>query len=584
MRRARLLKSLCGGLCLASVLLMQPALLAQTAETETGAAAGFDAYRGDRPANWLGQTRSEAIGLNGMVATSQPLGVEAGLQILRAGGNAFDAAVAVAAVMNVVEPEAAGIGGDAFIIAWSAKDQRLIALDGSGRTPAGYTLERLVSRGEEFVPREGIDSAVVPGAVDAWDVLLKSYGTMDFSQVFAPAAKIAEEGFGVTERIAVEWETRREFLQTDPETARVYLVNGAPPPAYSVVRNPDLGKAFRLLMEGGRDAFYKGPIAEAIVKRSQELGGSISMADFDTIKAKWVQPITSSFDGFDIHEMPPSTQGFAVLEIMNLLEVCPAILGMDLAAMNPKSVDYWHLMVEAKKLAYADLERYNGDPDFSDIPVARLTSKEYAAEQCRKIDLTRAAATAPASEPIGGTVYLTTADRFGNVVSMIYSVYGIFGSGVTVPGYGFLLNNRAAGFSMVPGHPNVVAPGKRPYYTIIPGFVTKGDKPLLAFGVMYGDQQAQGQAQVLANLLRFGANPQAASDAARFSHNQRSNRLTLESELFEAFGEELKARGHDVVLGTGMGMGGYQAIMVDPETGVLRGASDHRKDGQAFGY
>ena len=232
MKPTGLLLSLAGGCCLVAALLTQSALQAQATSTETEGSAAFDAYRGDRPANWLGQTRSEAVGLNGMVATSQPLGVEAGLQILRAGGNAFDAAVAVAAVMNVLEPEAAGIGGDAFITAWSAKDQKLIALDGSGRTPAGFTLDRLAGRGDEFVPRQGIDSAVVPGAVDAWDVLLKSYGTMDFSQVFAPAAKIAEEGFGVTERIAVEWEGRREFLQSDPETAKVYLVNGAPPPVY----------------------------------------------------------------------------------------------------------------------------------------------------------------------------------------------------------------------------------------------------------------------------------------------------------------------------------------------------------------
>ena len=571
--------------CLAAVAVAQSSLPTRpvpAADAKDG--SQFDAYRGDRAYGWVGQSRSEVVARNGMVATSQPLAAEAGLEILRAGGNAFDAAVATAAVLNVVEPEAAGMGGDAFILAWSAKDRKLIALDGSGRAPSGATPERFAARGAKIVPFNGIDSAVVPGAVDAWDVLLKSHGTMGLKQVLEPAARIAEQGFGVSERIAAEWKGRAAFLKQDPESARVYLPGGDPPPLYSVFRNPDLAKTFRMLQSGGRDAFYKGPVAKAIVARSVALGGSFTLADFDRIHARWVEPITSRFNGYDVYQMPPSTQGFAVLEMMNILEVCPSKLGLDPARLTPKSVDYWHLMVEAKKLAYDDLEEYDGDPDYSKVPVARLISKEYAGQQCGRIDLKKAAVPRTAAEPVGGTVYLTTADRFGNVVSFIYSIYGIFGSGVTVPGHGFILNNRAAEFSLDPKSPNVIAPGKRPFYTIIPGFVMKDNKPLLSFGVMYGDQQAQGQAQVLANILKFGANPQAASDAARFSHAQRNNRLTLESGLFDAIGAELKARGHNVVRGNGAPMGGYQAIMIDPASGVYRGASDHRKDGQAIGY
>jgi len=571
--------ALAGGLCCAAMAATQ--ISAQTAPQTP---PEFDAFRGDRAAGWVGQSRSEVIAINGMAATSQAMAVEAGVEILRAGGNAFDAAVAVAAAINVVEPEAAGVGGDAFILAWSAKDKKLIALDGSGKAASGATPERYKARGDKNIPFNGIESAVIPGAVDAWDVLLKSKGTMTFKQVLEPAARLAEQGFGVTERIAAEWKNRGDFLKRDPESARVYLVNGAPPPLYSVFRNPDLAKTFRTLQAGGRDAFYKGSIAQTIVARSKALNGSMTMEDFGKIHAKWVDPIGTKFNGYDVYEMPPSTQGFAVLEIMNMLEVCPAKLGLDPAKLTPKSADYWHLMVEAKKIAYDDLEEYNGDPEFVQVPVAKLISKEYAAEQCGRIDLRKAMVPKTAAEPIGGTAYITTADKYGNVVSFIFSVYGIFGSGVTVPGQGFILNNRAAEFSLDPKSPNVVAPGKRPFYTIIPGFVAKDGKPLMAFGLMSGDQQAQGHAQVLANMLKYGANPQAASDAARFSHNQRANRLTLESDAFDMLSEELRARGHNVVRGNGTPMGGYQAIMVDPVTGVLRGGSDHRKDGQAQGF
>lgn len=548
------------------------------------APAQFTAFRGDRANGWTGQTRSETVAANGMVATSQPMAAQAGLDILKAGGNAFDAAVAAAAVLNLVEPGSAGIGGDAFILAWSAKDKKLVALDGSGRAVSGATAQRYAAKGLKTVPSNGIESVVAPGVVDAWDVVLKTYGSRDFKTVLEPAARLAEQGFGVTERIGRDWAADGRILNLDPDTTKVYLPGGAAPPLYSRFRNPDLAKAFRLLQAEGRDAFYKGAIGKAIVAKSQALGGSMTMVDLASVHAKWVQPITTRYRGYDLYEMPPSTQGFGVLEMMNIVEQCGPKLGVDVKQAGPKSAAYWHLMIEAKKLAYADLDRYNGDPEFGAVPTDRLVSPAYAASLCPKIDPKRASTPAKGDDPIGGTVYLATADRFGNVVSMIYSIYGEFGSGVTVPGYGFVLNNRAAQFKLDPKSPNVIAPGKRPFYTIIPAFVMKGGKPYMAYGLMSGDQQAQGHGQVLSYMLDFGANPQAATDAARFTHSQSTNQLQLESELYDAIGPELKAMGHNVRSANGSRMGGYQAIMIDPDSGLYRGGSDHRKDGMAVGY
>jgi gamma-glutamyltranspeptidase / glutathione hydrolase len=550
----------------------------------TQAQPAFDALPGQRANGWLQQSRSEVVAGNGMVATSHPLAVQAGIDILKAGGNAFDAAVAVAAVLNVVEPGSAGIGGDGFMLAWSAAENRLVALDGSGRAPAGANIARLRSLGHVRVPATGIESAVVPGVVDMWDVLLKRYGSRDFKAVLEPAAQLAETGFGISERIGRDWAADGAILSSDPETARVHLPGGKAPPLYSRFTNPDLGKAFRLLQQGGRDAFYKGPIAQAIIRRATELGGQITAADFDRIHAAWVQPVSTRFMGHDIHEMPPATQGFAALEILNIVEQCAPLLGVDMAREGPQSARYWHLLVEAKKLAYADLERFNGDPAITPVPTDRLTSKAHARGLCSRIDMNKASTIGPAAEPVGGTVYLAVADRFGNLVSFIYSIYGEFGSGITVPGHGFVLNNRGAQFSLDPASPNAIAPGKRPFYTIIPGFVTKDGAPSMAFGLMSGDQQAQGHAQVLMNMLVLGANPQAATDAARFNHSQRSNRLALEGPLFDAVGPALQAKGHTVVRGNGSRMGGYQAILRDPASGLYRGASDHRKDGMAAGW
>lgn len=572
----RVLAMMGAGLALAAAM---PALAQDAAGHDP-----FDAYRGDRSTGWLGQTRSEVMALNGMVATSQPLAAEAGIEVLHAGGNAFDAAVATAAAINVVEPEATGMGGDMFVLAWVAKEHRLVALDGAGRAPLAATAAHYRKVFGAAMPEEGIQSAVVPGAVDGWATLLGRYGKLGLGGALAPAIRLATQGFPISQRIGTEWGMSAALLAKDPDTAAIYLNRGKAWRWGDIFRNPDLAKAFSLIAKGGRDAFYKGPIAQAIVAKSQASGGLFTLADFDQIHARWVEPVSTTFNGYVIHEMPPSTQGFAVLEIMNLIEQCPARLGLKPEAINPKSADFWHLMVEAKKVAYTDLHTYNGDPDFSKVPVAMLTSKEFAAKRCAAIDMKHAAPLGASEPPLGGTAYITTADAEGNVVSFIYSVYNFFGSGVTVPGYGFVLNDRAAAFSLKPGHPNEIAPGKRPFYTIIPGFVTKGDKPFAAFGVMYGDQQAQGQAQVLVNMLLFGANAQAAGDAARFAHAQSTNRLQLESQLYNAIGADLKARGHDVHSANGFDMGGYQAIMIDPVTGAYRGASDPRKDGEAIGY
>lgn len=573
--------------CFASLMLLcTPAAVAQD----------FAAPRGDRTSGYLAQTRSEVLARHGMVATSQPLAAQAGLDVLKRGGNAIDAAIAAAAVLNVVEPGSAGIGGDMFAIVWSAKEKKLLALNGSGRAPTGATLEHMKKMSPDGrMPQHGIDSVTVPGAVDGWDVLLKRLGTMSFKELLAPAARIAEEGFGVSERIRNDWIYGATILAHDPDSVKTYLPNGHVPGTYAIFRNPDLAHAMRVLQDQGRDAFYQGEIAQAILAKSHALNGTLTAKDLADTHATWETPIGTNYHGFDVFEFPPNTQGFAVLEMLNILEVCAPVWHVDLANLGPGSAEYWHLLVEAKKLAYADLYAYNGDPGFTKVPLPLLTSKSYAKDLCAKIDLNKAGAVTPKGDPVGGTVYIATADRFGNMVSFIYSVYDSFGAGITVPGYGFVLNDRAGLFSLDPKSPNVIAPGKRPFHTLLPGFVMKNGEPLMTFGLMGGSQQAQGHLQVLMSMIDLGANPQAASDAARFTHSQASNTLYLESELYKTVGAKLQAMGHKVVSTNGEDMGGFQAIWLNRDAnaasgadgaihGVYRGASDHRKDGAAVGW
>ena len=564
-------------------------------------AAEFAAERGDRASGWPGQTRSEVLARNGIVTTSQPLAAQAGLEILRKGGNAFDAAVATAAVLNVVEPGSAGIGGDVFVIAWIAKEKKLVALNGSGRAAAGATPGHMADRGhQDHMPLLGIDAVTVPGAVDAWDALLKRAGSRSFREVLEPAAAIAEQGFAVTERIQSDWRSAVAALASDADSAKTYLINGNAPPVYGVFKNPRLAHAFRVLQNRGRAAFYEGEIARAILAKSQALGGTMTAADLANTRATWDAPLTTNYHGFDVYEFPPNTQGFAVLEALNILEVCALRLGVDLAQLGPADPRYWHLLVEAKKIAYGDLYKFNGDPGFVAVPVTKLISKNYAAEQCSRIDMRHAGTPDAAGDPVGGTVYLAVADRWGNMVSYIYSIYDTFGSGITVPGYGFVLNDRGALFSLKAGSPNLIAPGKRPFHTLIPGFIMKDGRPLTAFGLMGGGQQAQGHVQVLVDMIDLGANPQAASDAARFSHAQATNTLSLETQLYQKLGGQLKALGHKVEAANGENMGGFQAVAYvaapgetadapssghdAPVPGTYRAGSDHRKDGQAVGW
>ncbi len=402
----------------------------------------------------------------------------------------------------MVEPASAGVGGDVFVIAWVAKDKKLIALNASGRAPTGATPEHLAARGfKQHMPEHGIDSATIPGAVDGWDALLKRAGTLTFKETLEPAAVLAEQGFGVTERIRNDWIYGATVLAHDPDSVKTYLVDGKPPNTYDVFRNPDLARTFRLLQAQGRDVFYRGEIAQAILAKSRALGGTMTAEDLANTRATWETPLSTNYHGYDVYEMPPSTQGFAALEMMNILEVCAPKLGLNLGVLGPRSPEYWHLLVEAKKLAYADLYAFNADPGFADVPVSRLISKSYAAGLCAHIDPKKAGTPERRGDPVGGTVYLAVADRWGNMVSFIYSIYDSFGSGITIPGYGFVLNDRGALFSLEPQSPNLIAPGKRPFHTLLPGFLMKDGQPVMAFGLMGGSQQAQGHAQVLIDMI-----------------------------------------------------------------------------------
>ena len=532
----------------------------------------------DRPAGWIRQTRSAVMARNGMVATSQPLAVEAGLRILQQGGNAVDAAVAVASTLNVVEPMMTGIGGDMFAIVYLAKTGELIGLNGSGRAPKGATTDVYRAKGFTTMPRTGIFSVTVPGTVDGWDQLLKRTGSMTFKEVLQPAIQYAEEGFPVSEVIQATWVAAVPKLKGDPDSARIWLVDGQAPRLGNVFKNPALGRTLRLLADQGRDAFYKGEIAQAIVAKSQALGGLFTLEDFASHTSTWVTPIHTNYRGYEVYELPPNLQGVAALQMLNILE------GYDLRALGPTSPKFWHLLIEAKKLAFADLAAHLADPEFSRVPTETMLSKEYAAKQRTRIIEDRASTELKSGIPEGGdTVYLTVADRWGNMVSFIQSLYASFGSGVTAGDTGIMLQNRGGLFVLDPKHPNRIESGKRPYHTIIPAFVMKDSQPWLSFGVMGGDQQPQGHVQVLINLIDLGMNVQAAGDAARFHHSQSANTVAFESGVSPAVIRELTGMGHRIVSEV-ESYGGYQGIMRDPASGAYTAGSDPRKDGLASGY
>ena len=566
--------------------------------------AAIKAVPGSRAQGWLAQGRSEVLARHGIVATSDPLAAEAGLEMLRRGGNAIDAAVATGAVLDVTSQNDTGIGGDLFALVYIAKDKKLYALNSAGWAPAGWTPDFFkTTLSVRTVPNNGVNSATVPGAISGYDALLKRFGTLGFKETFERAARLADEGWGLAERRQSDLKNATNGLRNDADSKETFLVNGETPALYSIIRNPGLSKALRLIQTRGRDAFYRGEIGDAIVAKVTANGGVMSKADLADFQSEWTEPITTSYHGYDVFELPPPGQGFAALEMLNILEVCVPKFGTTLAALGPTDPQYWHYLVEAKKLAYSDLQAKNADPKFAEVPVKDLLSKEHAGSLCGRIDPNVASKPAVRGGTEGGTIYLTTADRWGNMVSLIHSVFGVYGSRATVAPYGFVLHNRGGGFSLDPASPNIVAPRKRPFHTIIAGFVMKDGAPLMTFGNMGGSVQPETHAQHMVNLIDLGMNVQMTTDAARFTHNQNSNVLSLEANLFNLVGAALKAKGHEVRSVTGGSVGGYQGILFTrdprmpqpvfdqraatedlPVNGVYRAGSDHRKDGQAVGW
>jgi gamma-glutamyltranspeptidase/glutathione hydrolase len=534
--------------------------------------------------------QSVSVATHGMVASSHPLASQIGLDVLRQGGNAVDAAIAVDAALGLMEPMSCGVGGDLYALVWDSKTQKLYGLNASGRSPYKANLEHFAKAGLKQIPETGPLSWSVPGCVDGWETLRTRFGTLPLARLLEPSITYAEEGFPVTEIIAGYWRGGERTLRSHPDAARTYLVEGRAPRMGEVFKNPALARTYRELARGGRDAFYKGRIAEEIVAFSDKNGGLFSAKDFTDTASTWVEPVSTRYRGYDVWAIPPPGQGISVLQMLNLLE------GYDLKSMGPSSADYWHLFLEAKKLAYADRARYFADPEFAQVPVADLIAKPYADKRRALIDPMKAAKEVEPGDPRLGrsdTVYFCVVDKDRNCVSMIQSNYMGFGSGLVPGNLGFALQNRGTLFALDDKHPNRLEPHKRPFHTIIPGFVTKDAKPYLVFGVMGGDMQPQGQVEVLVNHLDFGMNVQQAGEAARLEHRgsatptglpaQGSGRVQAEPGISDAVVRELEKRGHTVVR-TARNGGGYQAIRLDPQTGVLHGATEARKDGCALGY
>jgi gamma-glutamyltranspeptidase/glutathione hydrolase len=531
---------------------------------------------GDRPNPRGGGTRSVVRAMNGMIATSQPLASAAGLRILQQGGNAIDAAIAAAAVLCVVEPMMVSPGGDLFAIVWDARRKEIKALNASGRAPRALSIDELKKRGLTSMPVFGIHPVTVPGAVDGWATLAKAYGTMPLAQLLQPAIEYAERGFPVTEVIGQQWQDGMQHAK-NPDFAATFLPNGRPPAIGEIFTNKNLAATLKKIAAGGRDAFYKGEIAQKIVKFAQSQGGLHTIEDFAAHTSNWVDPISTTYRGYTVYEMPPNTQGLAALEMLNILE------GYDVRKLGHNSAEYLHLLVEAKKLAFLDRARHIADPAAYQAPLDRLLSKDYATELRQRIDPNRTAAP-PITGPSGGedTVYLTVVDKDRNAVSFIQSIFESFGSGLVAGDTGIVLHDRGAGFSFNPQHPNHLAGGKRPFHTLVPAMVLKDGKPWLSFGVMGGDMQTQGHVQVLLNLIDFGMDVQQAGEQPRF-RDIEGRGLALESAISAEVRRALEQKGHRVIAAPGS-FGGYQAIMIDPQTGALAGGSDPRKDGCAIGW
>jgi gamma-glutamyltranspeptidase/glutathione hydrolase len=528
--------------------------------------------------------RSVSRANQGMVATSQPLASQVGLEILKRGGNAVDAAIAVAAMLNVTEPNMTGIGGDCFAMIYTAKSKKLEALNASGRCPKALTLDHFVAKKITQMPLSGMETITVPGAFDGWLTLLEKYGTMKLADLMAPAISYAENGFPVMEKISADWEPEVGKLKQDPAAAATYLVDGGAAKPGTIFAQKNLAKTFRTLVKGGRDAYYRGEIARAIVDYCQKHGGFLAIEDFAAQKSNWVEPISTTYRGYTLNELPPNNQGLTALIILNILE------GLDLKGMRNDPGLYYHTIIEATKIAFADRNRFIADPAFAKVPVKELISKEYAVKRRALLDPKKAIDPPKYGDVSMGsdTTYFTVVDKDRNAVSFINSLFNSFGSGIVAGETGIMLHNRGSGFSLDPNHPNKLEPGKRPFHTLIPAMVLKDGKLLMSYGVMGGDIQAQGHSQVLINLVDRGMNLQQAIDAPRIRYISGKG-VMLEDTLPPSVISELVQRGHERVLPPeGIKhralMGGGQAIMIDPDTGALSGASDPRKDGLAIGY
>nr|WP_054978274.1 gamma-glutamyltransferase [Pseudoalteromonas sp. P1-9] len=540
----------------------------------------------DRITGEMFASRSEVFAENGMAATSQPLATQVALDILKKGGSAVDAAIAANAVLGLVEPTGCGIGGDLYAIVWQQKEQKLHGLNASGRSPASLTLDTLKAQGDK-IPSYGPLPVSVPGAVDGWFELHNKFGKLPMAELLAPAIHYAENGFPVSELIAYYLNKSVSVRGKYPGFKEVFMPNGHMPKKGEIFKNPALAKTYRKIAKGGRDAFYKGDIAKEIDRYMKVNGGYLSYHDLASHKSNWVEPVSTNYRGYDLWELPPNGQGIAALQILNILE------DYDIASMGFDSPEYVHTFVEAKKLAFADRAKYYADSSFNDIPVKQLISKEYAAKRRKLIDENKASKQVDAGPVEGDTIYLTTADKDGNMVSLIQSNYRGMGSGMTPEKLGFVLQNRGELFTLEDGHFNVYAPKKRPFHTIIPAFVTKDGKPYISFGVMGGATQPQMHAQILINMIDFGMNLQEAGDAPRILHTGSSQPtgevmanggyVSLEAGFSEKTKRELVKKGHTLQHAVGP-YGGYQAIMKRLSNGVYVGASETRKDGMAAGY
>ena len=538
------------------------------------------AAQDSRPSTLAG--RSTVYAPRGAIATSQPLATAAGLAVLQNGGNAFDAAVTAAAVLNVVEPHMTGMGGDLFALFWSQRERRLRGLDASGRAGALMTRDELLGRGRERIPLSGAEPITVPGALSGWAALLEEYGSISLADALAPAIRIAEDGFPVTPIIARQWAAEVQKLGRDPGARATYLLDGERSPrAGEWFRNPDLAETFRLIAAEGPSVFYGGELGQRIVAGVSALGGFLTVQDLARHEPSWVEPLSADYHGYSLWELPPSGQGIAALEMLRILE------SYDLRSMGHNSAAYLHHLIEAKKLAYADLARYVGDRDHMTVSPEDLLSDDFVTQRRASLDPARATERPEPGKAVTSseTIYLTAADADGNMVSFINSIYWAFGSGVVVPGTGFALQNRGAGFALEPDHANTVAPGKRPFHTIIPAFVTRdtgnGQEPWLSFGVMGGSMQPQGHVQVLLNLLLFDMDLQSAVDAPRFRH-LGGMRVAIESPVPGDVRQTLAALGHEMADERTVSFGGAQAILRLPRGWAA--ASDPRKDGMAAGH